>query len=141
MRAVGLYRSWNAWFFFFVLGWSSNFLIALKTGSVMSELAILLARVSSISKFSTILLKCLLKVSASSSLLLIILLLLFKIMDSLWKAYSEKRGPTVFQSFLLSETNLWSIFPKKCLLVLRSNLTQKFLWQLKRLLDLSFLVF
>ena len=49
----------------------------------MSELAILLARVSSISKFSTILLKCFLEISASSSLLLIVLLLLFKIMDSL----------------------------------------------------------
>ena len=38
----------------------------------MSELAILPARVSFISKFSTSLLKCLLKISASSSLLLIV---------------------------------------------------------------------
>ena len=45
-------------------------------------LVILLARVSSISKFPTVLLKSLLKISASSSLLLIFLLLLFKIMDS-----------------------------------------------------------
>ena len=136
-------RSWPLMkcLIFFVLGWSSNFLTALNTGSVMSELAILLSRVSSISTFCTILLKCLLKIPASSSLLLIILLLLLKIMDSLWKAYSEKRRPTVFQSFLLSETTLWFIFPKKRLLVLRSNLTQKFLWQLKRLLDFAFLVF
>ena len=107
----------------------------------MSELAILLARVSSISKFSTILLKCLLKMSASSSVLLIILLLLFKIMDSLWKALSEKRGPTVFGNLLLSETTLWFSFPKKRLLLLRSKLTHKFLWWLKCLPDSLFLVF
>ena len=107
----------------------------------MPQLAILLARVLSISKFSTILLKCLLKISASSSFLLIILLLLFKIMDSLWKAFSEKRGPTVFPNVLLSETTLWFSFPKKRLLVLRSQLTHKFLWRLKRLLDSSFLIF
>ena len=33
-------------FIFLILGWSSHFLIALKTGSVISELAMLLARVS-----------------------------------------------------------------------------------------------
>ena len=49
----------------------------------MSELAILLARVLSIPKFTTSLLKCLFKISASSSLLLIVLLLLFKIIDSM----------------------------------------------------------
>ena len=126
---------------FFILGWSSYFLIALKTGSVMPQLAILLARVLSISKFSTILLKYLLKIYDSSSLLLTILLLLFKIMDSLWKTFSEKIGLTVFQNFLLSETTWWSCFPKKRILVLRSKLTQKFLWRLKRLIDSSFLVF
>ena len=107
----------------------------------MSELAILLARVLSISKFSSSLLKCFLKISASSSLCLIVLLLLFKIIDSLWIAFSEKRGPTVFHNFLLSETTLWSSFPKKRLIVLRSKLTQKFIWQLKRLLDSTVLVF
>ena len=56
-------------------------------------------------------------------------------------AFSEKRGPTVFQNLLLSEITLWSCFPEKRLLVLRSKLTQKFLWRLKRLLDSSFLVF
>ena len=79
----------------------------------MSELAILLARVSSISTFSTSLLKCLLKVSANSSLLLIVLLLLFKRMNSLWKPLSKRRGLTVFQNFVLSEKTLWSTFPKK----------------------------
>ena len=72
----------------------------------MSELPILLPRVSFVSKFSTSLLRCLLKTIASSSLLLIVLLLLFKIIVSLSKAFSDKRGPTVFQNFLLSETIL-----------------------------------
>ena len=61
----------------------SALFIALQTGLVMSELAILMARVLSIFKFSKSLLKCLLKISASSSLLLIVLFLLFKIIDSL----------------------------------------------------------
>ena len=55
----------------------------------MSEFAILLARVSSISKYSTSLLKWLLQIPASSSSLLIFLLLLFKKMDALWKALQE----------------------------------------------------
>ena len=107
----------------------------------MSELAILLARVSYISKFSTSLLKFFLKISASSIFLLIVLLLLFKITDSLWKAFSEKRRTTVFPIFLLTETTLWSSFPKKHLLVLRSKLSQKLLWRLKRSLGSLFLVF
>ena len=61
--------------------------------------------------------------------------------DSLWKAFSEKRGMTVFQNFLLLETNLWSSFPKRRLLVLSKKLKQKLLWRLKRFLDSSFLVF
>ena len=65
----------------------------------MSELAVLLVRVLSLSTFSTSLLKCLLKISASSSLLL--------------KGLSEKREPTVFQHFLFSDTTLWSSFLKK----------------------------
>ena len=101
----------------------------------MSELAILLDRVLSMSKFSTSLLKCLLEISASSSLPLMVLLLLFK------KILLRKEKTNSFQNFLLSETTLWSSFPKKCLLVLRSNLTHKFLCQLKRLLDSLFRVF
>ena len=77
----------------------------------MSELTILLARVLSISKVFTSLLKCLLKISPSCSLLLV-LLLLFKVIDSLWKAFYENRRPTVFQNLLLSEKTLWSSFPK-----------------------------
>ena len=88
-------------------------LIALKTGSVISELYTLLAIVLSISKFSSSLLKCLLKIFASSSLLVIALLLLFEIIDPLSEAFSENRGPTVFQNFLLSKTTLWSSVPKK----------------------------
>ena len=98
-------------FNFFILRWYLYFLIALKTGSVLSELAILLARVVSVSKVSTGFLKFSLKISASSSLLLIVLLLLFKIIDSLWKAVSKNRGPAVFQNFLLLETTLWSSPP------------------------------
>ena len=99
--------------FFYILGWYSYFAIALKTGSVMYELVILLARIWSISKLSTSLLKCSLKISASFSLSLLVLLFLFKIADSLWKAFSEKRGLIVFQNFLLSEITLWSSFPPK----------------------------
>ena len=44
----------------------------------MSEFAISLARVSSISKFSTSLLKCLSKISASSSLLLIVFVVIIQ---------------------------------------------------------------
>ena len=122
-------------FDFFILGWSSNF-NSIKNRIDNSELAMLLARVSFISKFSTILLNF-----ASSSLLLIVLMLLFKITDSLWKAFSEKRGPTVFQNFLLSETIVWSSFTKKRILILRGKLTQKFLWRVKHHLDSLFLVF
>ena len=66
-----------------ILGSSSHFLIALKTGSVMSEVAILLARVLFISKFSTILLKCLLKISAT--------------VDSLYLDYSLSRTSLYFE--------------------------------------------
>ena len=110
----------------------------------MPELAILLARTLSISTFSTSLLKSLFQISAKFSLLLIVLLLAFKIIDSLWKAFSKRTGRTVFQNFLLScqrQLCLWSSFPPKNILVLRSRLRQKFLWRLKLLLDSSFLVF
>ena len=106
----------------------------------MSELAVLLARVLPNSKVFSSLLKCLLKVSVSSSLLLTVSLILFKIIDSLGKAFSEKRGPTVFKNILLSGTTLWSIFPRKRRWVLLSKLTQKFVWQLECLLDSSFVV-
>ena len=62
----------------------------------MSELPIW---VLSISKFSIIYRRVLLKISTISSLLLILLLLLFKIIDSLWKAFSKKREPTVFHVY------------------------------------------
>ena len=98
-----LYRSWNVYFFniwmIFVLFNSVKHRIG------MSELALLVAKVSSIFKVF--------HKFTNSSLLLTVLLLLFKIMDSLWKAFSEKKGPTVFQTFLLSETTLWPSFTKK----------------------------
>ena len=80
----------------FILGWYSYFLIALKKESVMSELAIW---VLSIPKFSVIYRRVLLKIYTISSLLLILLLLLFNIIDSLWKAFSKKREPTVFHVY------------------------------------------
>ena len=126
---------------FFTFGWYSYFLIALKAELAISELAILQARVSYISKFSTSLLKFLLKISASSIFLLIILLLLFKITNFLWKAFSEKRRTTVFQNFLLLETTLWSSFPKKTSFSFAEQVSQKLLWRLKRYLDSLFLVF
>ena len=89
------------------------FLIPLKAGSVMSEVAILLVSVFAIAKYSTSLLKCLLQISASSSLVPIVLFLLFKVINSLWKAISKKTGTTIFQNFLLSEISLWSTFPWK----------------------------
>ena len=71
----------------------------------MSELVMLLARVLSISKFSTSLLKFLLKISASSSLLLIIFFLLFKTIDSLSKAFSEK-----FSRIFYCQRQLYGLF-------------------------------
>ena len=89
----------------FILGWSSYFLIALKTGSVKSDLAILLARGSPISKFSIILLKFVFKISASSSLLLIVLLILFKIMGSLWKCLLREERTDSLPNFSIVGDN------------------------------------
>ena len=50
------------------------------------------------------------------------------------------RGERI-DSFPKFYTSLWSSFPKKHLLDLRSRLIQKFPWRLKCLLDSSFLVF
>ena len=65
-------------------------------------LVILSPRLLSMTRLGTILLKNVLNVSASSSLFVIILLLSFNVMNSLWKVFSDKRGPIVFQIFLLS---------------------------------------
>lgn len=59
----------------------------------------------------------------------------------LLKVFSKKIGRTVFQNVLLSETFVWSlVFHKDYLLLLRNMPTQKFLWQLKWLLNSSVLV-
>ena len=105
-----------------------------------------IARVLPVTKFSTSLLKFLLKLFASSSFLLV-LLLLFKIIDSLWKAFSEKRGPTTFQIFYSLRQLYDLVSPKKLLLVFAILgmkffwLTQNFFWRLKRLLGSFFFVF
>ena len=65
-------------------------------------LVIFSPRLLSMTRLGTILLKNVLNVSASSSLFVIILLLSFNVMNSLWKVFSDKRGPIVFQIFLLS---------------------------------------
>ena len=84
-----------------MLGWFSYFLIAQKTGSVMWGLVTSYPRLLSMLRLSTILLKNVLNVSASRSLFVIVLLFSFNVMHSLWKAFSKKRGLTVFQNFLL----------------------------------------
>ena len=100
----------------------------------MCELALLPARVSSISNFSTSLLKCLSKVSASSSLLLIVIIQNNRFFV---KSLLGKKRTDIFP---IARDNSMVWFPKKPFLVLWINLTQKFLWRLKRLLDSSFLV-
>ena len=94
-----------------------------------------------ISKFSAGLLKCVLNISANSSLLLIVLLLLFKIMDSLWKAFSEKRGRQFSKLFYCQRQLCGLVSAKIRSIVLQSKLTEKFLWRLKCLLDSLLLVF
>ena len=85
-----------------ILGCFSYFCIAQKTGSVVLGLIILSLRLLSMLRLGTILLKNVLNVSARSTLFVIVLLLSFNVMDSLWKAFSEKRPLIVFQSFLSS---------------------------------------
>ena len=98
----------------------------------MSDLAIFLARVLSISKFSTSLLKCFVKNFCQ----FLIITNSFVVIIQNKRFFSEKRGPTVFQNFRLLETTLWSS-QKNSLLVLQS----KVFCRLKRLLDSSLLVF
>ena len=86
--------------------------IAQKTGSVILGLALLSARLLSMFRLGTILLKNVLNVSAISALFVIVLLLYFNVIHSPWKAFSKKRGPIVFQNFLLSVTILLFKLPK-----------------------------
>ena len=69
---------------------------------IILGLVILSPRLLSMSRLGMILLKNVLNVLASSSLFVSILLLSFNVMNSLWKVFSDKRGPIVFQIFLLS---------------------------------------
>ena len=108
-----------------MLGWFSYFWIAHKTGSIIWRLVILSARLLSILRLSTILLKNVLNVSASSSLFVIVLLLLlllllllsslllllllFNVLNSLWKMFYYHE-----QFCCLSFQNSLSYFYAKC---------------------------
>ena len=95
----------NVWFFY-------TRIIFVLFNSIKNKISnvwacyIVLAITLSISKFSTRLLKSLLESSPNFSLLLIALLLLFKIIDSFWKAFSEKTRLAVSQIFLLLENSM-----------------------------------
>ena len=93
-------------------------LIALKTGSVMSELAILLARVFSLSKLSTYLLKCLLKVFASSLLLLIVLLFIIQNNRFFVKSLLREERTDSFLKFSIVGDNSMVYFSKKTSFIL-----------------------
>ena len=95
-----------------MLGCFSYCWIAQKTGSLILGLVILSPRLLSMLRLGTNLLKNVLNVSASSALFVIVLLHSFNVMDSLWKAFSEKRGLIVFQNFILSVTILLFKLPK-----------------------------
>ena len=85
----------NAWVIFILFDSTENWIS--NVGLVTSY-----PRLLSMLRLGTILLKNVLNVSASRSLFVIVLLFSFNVMHSLWKAFSKKRGLTVFQNFLLS---------------------------------------
>ena len=80
-----------------MFGWFSYFLIGQKNGLAILGLVILSPRLLSKLGVGKILLKCMLKVSASSSLIVIISLLSFNVIHCLWKVFSEKTGLIDFQ--------------------------------------------
>ena len=95
-------------FFFFsfilmILGCFSYFFVAFKTGSEVLRFYEISTKLLFILRFLVMLLKKVLKVSASSWLFVIVLLLSFRIIVSLQNAFSENRGLTVCQNILLSE--------------------------------------
>ena len=95
-------------FFFFsfilmILGCFSYFFVAFKTGSEVLRLYEISTKLLFILRFLVMLLKKVLKVSASSWLFVIVLLLSFRIIVSLQNAFSENRGLIVCQNILLSE--------------------------------------
>ena len=105
----------------------------------MPELAILLDRVLTISKFYANLSKCLLKNCASSPTILIVLLLLFKIIDSFRKAFSKKTPPSFFQDFRRQFYGL--VFQKQDFQLCGASSNTEIFGKLKRVLDSPILVF
>ena len=81
-----------------MLRWFSYFLIALKTGSVILGLVLLSPTLNVYVEIAYDFTENVLKVSGSSTLFAIVLLHSFNILHSLWKAFSEKRGLTVFRN-------------------------------------------
>ena len=97
-------------FIFLMLGWSSNFVIAFKIGSSAVESKLFIVEYPSISNCSTALLKKSFINSATFLLLEIISSFSTSIMFLEHRVFSEKRGLTVFQNFLLSVISLGSKF-------------------------------
>ena len=91
-----------------MLGWSLNFIIAFKIGSSSIELKVFTVEHPSMFNFSTALLKKSFISSATSLLLEIISSFSTSIMLLQHRVFSEKRGLTVFQNFLLFVISLGS---------------------------------
>ena len=79
-------------FILMILGCFSYLFIAFKTGSKILRFSVISTKFLSNLRFWVILLKKVLKVSASSWLFVIVLLLSFSIIVSLQNAFSENRG-------------------------------------------------
>ena len=117
----------NSWVIFILFDWTKN-------GLVILGLVILSPRLLPKLDLGTILLKCVLNISASSSLFVIVSLLFFNVIHSLLKAFPKKTGLIVFQNFLLSLKSSFSEFRKQSSLFLRQILTQRFvrlLWNFR----------
>ena len=83
----------NAFVIFLLLDCTENWIFNIGFGYIVSP------RLLPMLKLGTILLKNVLNVSASSSLFVTVLLLYLNVMHSLWKTFSDKRGPTVLKHF------------------------------------------
>ena len=93
-------------FILMILGYFSYFVIAFKTWSEILRFSVISTKLLSNFRFWVILLKKVLKVSASSRLFVTVLLLSFSITVSLRTAFFENRGLIVCQNLLLSEITL-----------------------------------
>ena len=83
----------NAFVIFLLLDCTENWIFNIGFGYIVSP------RLLPMLKLGTILLKNILNISASYSIFVIVLLLYLNVMHSLWKAFLDKRGPTVLKRF------------------------------------------